>query len=82
MKRSPKPEPTYFRLCHRCSHLNESDVEVWRCERCQRILAAHPPRMRDWEPEPRRGVWDDDVFDDLDDSPRRPPPLAGLSAIF
>jgi hypothetical protein len=62
--------------------LNESDVEVWRCERCQRILAAHPPRMRDWEPEPRRGVWDDDVFDDLDDSPRRPPPLAGLSAIF
>lgn len=81
MKRSPKLEPTYFRLCHRCSHLNESDVEVVKCERCNMALAtSKTPRAV--EPDPRRGVWSDEDDDLEDDSARRAPPLAGLSAIF
>ena len=86
MKRSSPLQLTYFRLCHRCSHLNESDVEVVRCERCQKTL-GQIRAPQNLEPDPKKGVWSD-VDDDSDDdelegeTARRPPPLAGLSAIF
>lgn len=83
MKRSsPKLEPTYFRLCHQCLHLNESDTEVVRCERCHRALGQLTATPRNLEPDPRRGVWSDEDDDLEEDSTRRPPPLQGLSAIF
>lgn len=81
MKRSPKLEPTYFRLCHRCLYLNESDGEVVRCQRCHKTL-GQITMPRNLTPDPKRGVWADDEDDLEEEATRRPPPLAGLSAIF
>jgi len=90
-KRLMKFEPTYFRLCHKCLHLNESDTAVLRCGRCHKSLgsltanqySAGLPVALQLEPDLQRGIWSEEDDEDLDESTtRRPVPLAGLSAIF
>lgn len=35
---SIRDEALHFRLCHVCLHLNESNVEIIQCAKCQRYL--------------------------------------------
>lgn len=35
---SVRDDQLHFRLCHVCLHLNESNVEIIQCTKCQRYL--------------------------------------------
>lgn len=44
-RREPAAVPddsVHIRLCHFCFHLNESDNDVYRCDRCKRLLTVEP----------------------------------------
>jgi len=38
---------TFFRLCHHCLFLNESEVEIYRCNKCEKDF--NPPEKDGWE---------------------------------
>lgn len=39
---SPLEEAIFFRLCHVCHHLNESQAEIYQCKKCHRMLTVEP----------------------------------------
>lgn len=40
---------TFFRLCHHCLFLNESESEIYRCLQCEKEFS--PPESNSWEDE-------------------------------
>lgn len=55
-KAETAPSNIFFRLCHSCLHLNESETEVFRCHRCEVLF---DPRAEDDETERISGLDED-----------------------
>jgi len=47
---------TFFRLCHHCLFLNESESEIYRCIQCEKDF--FPPERDYWESDPQKRASD------------------------
>lgn len=62
---STKPQPTHYRLCHVCLHLNEGNKDVFQCVRCNSQLSWNAYTLQAGNDE---SLIDDVWNADLDDT--------------